>query len=321
MPDPVVKILSIGEMDRRDLEALAKHFVLYRANVLGLENILRSVGPQVRGMVARSHPVRDELLRELPALELLAQFGVGYDSIDVAAAAKRGVIVTNTPDVLDGEMADFAVGLLLATVRRLPQADRLVRSGRWSESEKFPLSTSLRERSIGIAGMGRIGKVIARRLEGFDLPIAYFGRQPQPGVEYPFYADLKELARAVDTLLVVLPGGPETSRMVDAEVLAALGPNGILINVARGSVVDEPALIRALQSRIILAAGLDVYEHEPNISPELLEMQQVVLLPHIGTATRFTRDRMGDLLVENVRSWFSGKGPVTPVKETPWPPM
>ena len=318
MPDPSVKILSMGQMDSRDLAEIAKHFVIYRVTGLDLDAILHSAGPEIKAIVARNASITSDMLRQLPALQLIANFGVGYDSIDVAFAANRGIVVTNTPDVLNGEMADFAVGLLLATVRRLPQADRHVRAGRWSRGEKFPLSTSLRGRCIGIAGMGRIGKVIAHRLEGFDLPISYFGRRPQPDLPYPFYPDLIALAEAVDTLLIALPGGPQTSRIVDARVLAALGSDGILINIARGSVVDEPALIRALQDRTILAAGLDVYEHEPNIPAALLNMDQAVLLPHIGTATRYTRERMGNLLVDNVLSWFKGKGPITPVKETPW---
>jgi lactate dehydrogenase-like 2-hydroxyacid dehydrogenase len=289
------------------------------AEDLGLDATICAIGPHIKAIVARGRArIGSDLIERLPGLELIAAFGVGYDSIDTEAAAKRGIVVTNTPDVLNGEMADFAVGLLLATVRRLPQADRFLRSGRWSQGEKFPLGTSLRGRTIGIAGMGRIGRVIARRLEGFDLPLSYFGRHAQPDLPYPFFADLAGLARAVDTLMIVLPGGPETKHIVDARVLSALGPDGILINVARGSVVDEQSLVHALQAGKILAAGLDVYEHEPDPAAALLEMQQVVLLPHIGTATHYTRQRMGQLLVENVISWFDGNGPVSPVKETPW---
>lgn len=316
MTNERIKILSIGEMDKGVEEALTRQFDIYRDDGSGLENLIAAVGAEIRAFVTRGRtPVTAELMRRAPRLELIANFGVGYDSIDLAAAIERGIMVTNTPEVLNGEMADFAVGLLLATVRRLPQADRHLRSGLWSRGEQFPLSTSLRNRRIGIAGMGRIGKVLARRLEGFDLPVSYFGRHPQPDLPYPFYGNLRELAEDVDTLILLLPGGPETSMIVDAEVLRALGTEGIVINAARGSVVDQQALIEALQSGAILAAGLDVFTDEPNVPAELLEMEQVVLLPHIGTATHFTRQRMGELVVENLFSWFSGNGPVTPVKE------
>lgn len=320
MPDPdekPEKILSLGEMDRGVAHALTKRFEVCSAEYLGLEAAIASVGPEVRAIVTRGRDrIGAELMGRLPRLELIANFGVGYDSIDVLAARQRGVMVTNTPNVLNDEMADFAVGLLLATVRRFPQADQHVRSGRWSRGETFPLSASLRGRTIGIAGMGRIGTVIARRLQGFDLPIAYFARHPRPTLPYMFHDDLHSLARAVDTLIVVLPGGPETRGIIDADILRALGCEGILINVARGSVVDEKALIEALRSGTILAAGLDVFEHEPDVPTTLLEMDQVVLLPHIGTATHHTRERMGDLLVRNVLSWFDGLGPITPVQET-----
>jgi len=316
MTNERVKILGIGEMDKGVHDALAEQFDVYCDDEFGLEAAIAAFGADIRALVIRGRDrITDELIQRLPRLELIANFGVGYDSIDLEAATRHGIMVTNTPDVLNGEMADFAVGLLLATVRRFPQADRYLRSGVWSEGEQFPLSTSLRGRTIGIAGMGRIGKVLARRLEGFELPIAYFARHPQPDLPYPFYDDLCELAKAVDTLIILLPGGPETGGIVDAAVLSALGPEGILINVARGSVVDQHALIEALQSGVILAAGLDVFAEEPKVPPELLHMEQVVLLPHIGTATHYTRRRMGELVVKNVLSWFAGNGPVTPVKE------
>ncbi len=313
-----VKILSIGQMDKRVDEALLERFEIYRDDATGLESAVAAHGHEISAIITRGRCRSDAaLIARLPKLELIANFGVGYDSIDVAAAAARGVVVTNTPDVLNGEMADFTVGLLLATIRRLPQADRHVRSGLWGKGENFPLAPSLRGRSVGIAGMGRIGKVIARRLEGFDVPISVYGRRKQPDLAYPFYSDLRELAAAVDTLIVVLPGGPQTVNVVDAQVLEALGPNGVLINVARGSVVDEAALIAALQSGTILAAGLDVFAQEPKVPEALLEMEQVVLLPHIGTATHHTRGLMGQLVIDNVRSWFDGNGPLTPVAETP----
>lgn len=313
-------VFGLGAMHPTVEQALAAQFELHRDAELGLENSIARYGPEARALITRGrNRVGAEFMSRFPRLELIANFGVGYDSIDVPAATARGIVVTNTPNVLDGEMGDFTLALLLATVRRLPQADRYLREGRWSQHQDFPLSASLRERTIGIAGLGRIGKVVARRLEGFDLPIAYFGRHPQPGLSYPFHNNLHQLARAVDTLIVTLPGGADTAHIVNREVLEALGAQGILINVARGSVVDQPALIHALHAGTILAAGLDVYQDEPNVPPELLALDNAVLLPHIGTATSLTRQRMGELLVANVVSWFTRKIAVTPVNSIATP--
>jgi lactate dehydrogenase-like 2-hydroxyacid dehydrogenase len=311
------KILSLGAMGSPVDAALAEDFEVYCDAALGLDTIIAEHGPEIAAIVTRGRvPVTAALLERLPKLEIIANFGVGYDSVDAVAGAKRGVVVTNTPDVLNDEVADFTIGLLLATIRRLPQADRHVRSGKWAERQSFPLSATLRGRSIGIVGMGRIGKAIARRLEGFDLSVAYHGRHRQPDVGYAYYPELKALAAAVDTLIVVLPGGAATRNIIDAGILAALGAEGVLINVARGSVVDEAALIAALGSGTILAAGLDVFAREPEVPPALLQMEQVVLLPHIGSATHHTRGLMGQLVVRNVVSWFAGTGAVTPVPES-----
>jgi lactate dehydrogenase-like 2-hydroxyacid dehydrogenase len=315
-----IKILSIGRVDPRVVGILAERFEMFQDDVLDLESILTTQGAEIQAIVTRGHVgITAALIERLPKLQLIANFGVGYDSVDVHAAARAGVVVTNSPGVLNDEMADFTVGLLLSTIRRLPQADRHVRSGLWGKGENFPLSTSLRGRHIGIAGMGRIGRVIARRLEGFDLPVSCFVRRPQPDLNLPTHDSLLALAKAVDTLIIVLPGSPETRNIVNAEILQALGPNGILINIARGSVVDENALITALQSGTILAAGLDVFAQEPHVPETLRQLDNVVLLPHIGTATHHTRGRMGDLLIQNVQSWFDGNGPITPVAETPVP--
>jgi lactate dehydrogenase-like 2-hydroxyacid dehydrogenase len=258
------------------------------------------------------------LLARLPRLEIVASFGVGYDHIDAAAAAKRGIIVTHTPGVLTEEVADTALGLLLCTVRELPQAERYLRAGKWLERE-YPLTkASLRNRSVGLLGMGRIGRAIARRLEAFGVPIAYHARQPRPDLAYRHYPDLIEMARAVDILLVIVPGGPATRNLIDAKVLEALGPEGILINMARGSVVDEPALIEALKQGKIMAAGLDVFAKEPHVPKDLIAMENVVLFPHLGSASKFTREKMDQLMVDNILAWAAGKPPLTPVPETPW---
>ena len=279
---------------------------------------LREIGPRIRGIAAGGRVRIDEtILKHLPALEVIANFGVGYDRVDIEAARAHGAIVTNTPDVLTEEVADLALGLLLCTLRNLPQADRFVREGAWLKGA-FPFSASLRGRTVGILGLGRIGKAIARRLDAFDVEVAYHGRSRQAGIAYAYYPSLLEMAQAVDTLILVAPGSEDTNRLVNAEILAALGPEGVLINVARGTVVDEPALIAALRDGTILAAGLDVFEDEPRVPAELIAMSNVVLLPHVGSASVPTRNAMGKMVVDNLHAWFEGRGPLTPVSETPW---
>lgn len=223
-------------------------------------------------------------------------------------------MVTNTPGVLDEEVADLALGLLLATLRRIPQADRYVRDGRWPAAP-FPLSPTLRGRRVGILGLGAIGKAIARRLEGFRVPLAYHGRARQPGVPYEYHHTPAALAAVSDVLIAIVPGGDSTRHLVDTEVLMALGKDGVLINVARGSVVDERALITALRTGTIPAAGLDVYEDEPHVPEALLEMPNIVVLPHIGSASEHTRAAMGHMVADNLKTWFEAGYPILPVPE------
>jgi lactate dehydrogenase-like 2-hydroxyacid dehydrogenase len=312
------EILMLAPMMPTIVEGVAARFTLHRLwEAPDPAAALEALGPRIRGMAAgASAAVTDEVMARLPRLEIVASFGVGYDHVDAAAAGRRGVVVTNTPDVLTDEVADLAVGLLVATVRQLPQADRYLREGRWLE-KPFPLTATLRGRRVGIVGFGRIGKAIARRLEAFGLEVGYHGRRHQPEAPQAYHPDLVAMARAVDILVVVTPGGPETRHLVDARVLEALGPDGILINVARGSVVDERALIEALQNRVILSAGLDVFEDEPRVPSELVAMEHVVLLPHVGSASVHTREAMGQLVVDNLAAWFDGRGALTPVPETP----
>ena len=238
---------------------------------------------------ATTDPVPGSLMARFPKLEILSSFGVGYDRIDVKWAAAHGVVVTNTPNVLNEEVADTALGLLLCTVREFPQADRFVRTGRWAE-QGYPLSkATLRNRTVGIVGMGAIGQAIARRLEAFRVPLAYHTRQPHHELAYRYYPKLADMARDVDILLIVVPGGAATQNIINAQVLDALGPDGILINMARGSVVDEPALIEALREKRIMSAGLDVYAKEPEVPAQLIAMENVVLFPHLGTASVYPR--------------------------------
>ncbi len=318
-PMPPIDILMLKAMHPDVMDAVAARFTLHRLDIVpDPQAFLAETGPRIRGLATGAQaPVDRALLGRLPGLEIIASFGVGYDTIDTRAAADRGVVVTNTPDVLTDEVADLALGLLLATVRQIPQADRHLRAGHWPQ-RTYPLTPTLRGRTVGILGLGRIGRAIARRLEGFGVAIAYHGRRPQPDVPYAYHPTLLGLAAASDVLMVVAPGGPETNGIVDAAVLAALGPQGLLVNVARGSLVDEAALIRALQAGTILGAGLDVFAQEPHVPPELVALDHVVLLPHVGSASVATRAAMGRLVVDNLAAWFDGRGPLTPVPETPW---
>jgi lactate dehydrogenase-like 2-hydroxyacid dehydrogenase len=302
---------------------LAKGFANFTLhNLAGAANrdaVLASLG-HIRAMAVSApvEPIDDRLFARLPELEIISSFGVGYDHVDAGAAAKRGIVVTHTPDVLTEEVADTTIGLLLCTVREFPQAERHLRAGKWRE-RNYPLTAAtLRNRTIGLVGMGRIGMAIARRLEAFGVPIVYHTRTPRPELGYRHYPRLIDMARDVDTLIVIVPGGSETRNMIDAAALEALGQNGILINVARGSVVDEAALIAALKAKTIMAAGLDVFVNEPEVPEELLAMENVVLLPHLGSASAFTREKMDQLLVDNILAWAAGKPPPTPVPETPW---
>src|SRR6266545_1176430 len=259
--------------------------------------LLKEIGGRVRAIASSvtAEPIGGELMGKLPRLEIVSTFGVGYDHIDVQWAAAHGVTVTNTPQVLTEEVADTALGLLLSTVREFPQAERYLRAGKWAE-RGYPLSkATLRNRTVGMVGMGAIGQAIARRLDAMNVPVVYHSRRPAVGVSYRHYPKLLDMAREASILLAITPGGAETRNLINAEVLKALGADGILINMARGSVVDEPALIKALQDKTIMAAGLDVYLREPEVPAELIAMENVVLFPHLGSASVYTRTRMDQL--------------------------
>ncbi|HVY21335.1 MAG TPA: 2-hydroxyacid dehydrogenase [Bauldia sp.] len=274
----------------------------------------------VRGIARSGHAAVDKAAMDrLPKLEIVANFGVGYDGIDLAHAASRGVIVTNTPDVLTEEVADTALGLLLMTVRELSASERYLRAGKWTD-RPYPLTpATMRDRTVGILGLGRIGLAIARRLEAMQVPLVYYTRHARGDVPYRHYGDLEAMARDVDTLMMVLPGTAATRNIVDARILKALGPNGVVVNIGRGVSIDEPALIAALKDGTIRAAGLDVFADEPNVPAELMALPNAVLLPHVGSASIHTRNAMGQLVVDNLASWFDHGRPLTPVPETPWP--
>jgi hydroxypyruvate reductase len=258
--------------------------------------------------------VDKKLLAMLPHLKLIAICGVGYDGVDVAAAIEKGVVVTHTPGVLTDDVADLAMGLVLSIGRRLPQADKFVRNGDWVD-DVFALTHKVSGARLGIVGMGRIGRAIAKRAAAFDMRISYTGLEPKADVSYTFYKTAIALAAEVDYLLVAVPGGDDTKNLIDAQVLAALGSKGYLINIARGSVVDQPALVQALKDKTIAGAALDVYWDEPIIDPELRRLPNVVMTPHIASATVETRQAMAALTLENLQAFFDGRVLPTPVPE------
>jgi len=272
-----------------------------------------AAAPRIRAIAASGESkVPRELIAQLPKLEIVSVFGVGYDGVDVAAARERGVAVTHTPNVLNDEVADLAMALVLAVSRRLIEADRYVRSGAWANGP-MPLARKVSGARMGIVGLGRIGMAIAKRAEAFGMSIAYTSRNARPEAPYPYFASAEALARAVDFLVVITPGGAATRKLIDAKVLAALGKKGYLVNVARGSVVDEQALVSALRDGTIAGAGLDVFESEPNVPSELLGLDNVVLTPHVGSATWQTRQAMADLAFGNLTAHFAGKPLLSPV--------
>ncbi len=263
--------------------------------------------------IAGSSVCGADIMDALPKTKVIAHHGVGYDGVDVAAATARGIKVSNTPDVLSDEVADFAIGLLIATCRRIPQADRYVREGRWESDGDMMFTTRVHGRRVGILGLGRIGIEIARRCEAFKMDIAYHTRSRRD-VPYTYYDSLVAMARDVDFLIAIVPGGAGTRHMVDRAVLDALGPKGVLVNVARGSVVDEEALIAALRDGSLGAAGLDVFDAEPRVPEALKQMtENVVLQPHQASATHDTRLAMGRLVMENALAGLAGKPLITPV--------
>jgi lactate dehydrogenase-like 2-hydroxyacid dehydrogenase len=286
-------------------DALAARYTIHRLHeAADKDALLASIGDKIRGIAGGK--VGPALMDKLPKLEIIANFGVGYDSIDTAAAKARNVRVTNTPDVLNDAVAELAIGLMIALARRIPQADQFVRQGRWLLGA-YPFQSELNGKTVGILGLGRIGKQIAVRAQAMKMRVVYHGRRRQPDEPYVFYDSLIEMARAVDWLVVIAPATPHTEKIVSREVLEALGPQGGLVNMARGSLVDEAALVDLLQSNGLGGAALDVFDKEPQVPAALLALDNVVLSPHQGSATRQTRDKMGALLVANLDAHFAGE--------------
>jgi lactate dehydrogenase-like 2-hydroxyacid dehydrogenase len=310
-------VLMPAPMSDVVIEGCDAHFELLRLwEQDDADAFLAARGPEVLAVATGGHrPLDAALMDRLPNLQIIANFGVGYDSVDVQAANSRGIVVTNTPGVLDKEVADTALGLLLMTVRELGRAERYLRAGRWADGP-YPLTpTTVEGRRLGILGLGRIGAEIARRAEAFDMSVGYHNRH-RKDAPHRYYPSLVEMAEDVDTLVAVVPGGASTRHLIDAEILRALGSDGILINVGRGSVVDQTALVHALRTGTILGAGLDVYEDEPHVPQELIELENAVLLPHVGSASAPTRRAMGRLTVDNLVAWFETGRALTPVPTT-----
>ena len=307
------ELLTVAALMPFLMDQLNAHYTVHDRLHVSDPAAFAKVAPRIRGVVANGEAkLPRELIAQLPKLEVVSVFGVGYDGVDVAAAHERGVPVTNTPEVLNDDVADLALGLLLAVARRIPQADRFVREGGWPKGP-MPLARKLSGSKLGVVGMGRIGQAIAQRALAFRMEVAYTARSPRANVDYTYYPSAEALAAAVDFLVVITPGGAATRGMIDAKVLKALGPEGYLVNVARGSVVDEAALIEALQNGTIAGAGLDVFVAEPNVPEALRAMNNVVLTPHIGSGTRQTREAMGQLVFDNLAAHFAGKPLLTPV--------
>jgi hydroxypyruvate reductase len=311
-PVDVLGMPRMSPLLRPQLEAAFQmHHALHETDAAAFN----AVAPRIRAIAASGESkVSAELIAQLPALQLISVMGVGYDGIDVAAAKARGVMVTHTPDVLNDDVADLAIGLMLCAARQLPQADRYVREGQWLNGA-MPLARKMSGARLGIVGMGRIGKAIAQRALAFNMSVAYTARTAKPELPFAFHPSATALAAVSDFLVLITPGGAGTRKMINAEVLAALGKDGILVNVARGSVVDEVALIDALERGVIAGAGLDVFEDEPRVPERLRQLPQVVLAPHIGSATAATRQAMADLAADNLRLHFAGQPVKTPVPE------
>jgi len=274
---------------------------------------LAGLADRVRGIAVYAlHGCPAPIIEALPKVEIIACMGIGVDAIDLACARSRGIRVTNTPDVVTEDTADIALALMLAVERRIAEGDRFVKRGAWASGE-LPFGRALRNRRLGILGLGRIGRAIAHRAAAFGMEIAYQGPRAKSDASYRYVADVAELAEWAEILVVACPGGEATRNLVDAAVLGALGPRGTLINIARGSIIDEAALVAALQTGAISGAGLDVFADEPCVPNALMGMDNVVLSPHVGSATHDTRQAMGELMIDNLRAHFAGQALPTPV--------
>lgn len=306
------EILAIGDYPDWDVQGMEADFTMHRGTP---QDLPRDVAERVRAVAFKGHSRFGAAeMDALPNLGLIANFGVGYDAIDVAAASARGVKVTNTPDVLTDDVADLALGMTIGLFRSIPKADGWVRSGDWAAKGDFPLQRKFSGNRVGILGLGRIGRAIATRMAAFDMEISYWSRAPKDTPqEWRHVATPEALAADVDILVVSLSGGPETAGLASAAVIKALGPKGILVNISRGSTVDEPALLAALESGALGGAALDVFASEPDADPRFAALDNVLLQPHQASGTVETRQEMGRLQRRNLSAFFAGSPLVTPV--------
>jgi hydroxypyruvate reductase len=306
-------IIIVAKLHQPTQEILEKEFTAHRLyEAKDRDAFLKELAPKVKGIASGGSGVNAAMMDALPNLKLISHFGVGYDSVDVDAAKKRGIRVTNTPDVLNDCVADTAMALTLNTLRKLPQSEAYLRSGFWATKGGYPLATSLGGKTMGIVGLGRIGEAIAKRAMASGMKIAYHNRNKKD-VPYAYHPDPVSLAKASDVLMLVTPGGAETKNLVNAKVLDALGPKGYLVNISRGSVVDQPVLLKYLQEGRIAGAGLDVFADEPHVPAEFFSLDNAVLVPHVGSATHETRFAMGMVQVDNLRAMYADKPLLTPV--------
>ncbi|MGI2035375.1 2-hydroxyacid dehydrogenase [Rhizobium panacihumi] len=310
-------VLVAYPLRSQQMAMLAERYTLHRLDLAKGEEreaVFAKASPVCTAMVVNGHVTVDEaFLSKLPALKLASCSSAGYDQMDVDAMTRRGIMLTNTSEVLLNDVADMALLLMLAARRRLPQGDTYVRSGEWGKKGMMPLTTSTFGKKAGIVGLGQIGLAIARRCEAVGLTIGYHTRSPKPGNDYTYFDDPVKLAEWADVLIAATPGGPATEGLISADVLDALGPSGSFVNIARGTVVDEPALIKALEEERIASAGLDVYLNEPNPDPRFAKLDNVVLYPHHASGTEETRERMAQLAVDNLDAFFAGRPLLTPV--------
>lgn len=302
MPPTILVAQALPERTEHDLAQIFDTHFLYRAN--DPDALLRDIGDQIQAIAG--YAVSASMIAHLPNLQIIANFGVGYDRVDVAEAQKRAIKVTNTPDVLNDAMAEFTLGLMIGLGRKLREADAYVRGGNWADGP-FPLQSDLRGKTVGILGLGRIGSEIANRCQAMKMRVVYHARNRKAHSPFIYYSSLVDMARDADWLVVATPGGPQTEKLVDGAVLDALGPTGRLVNISRGSVVDEQALVSRLADKAIAGAALDVFQNEPRVAPSLIDLPNTLLTPHIGSATIETREGMGQVVIDNLVAFFAGK--------------